>query len=147
MKSILVAFDFSENGRHVIECAASLADASDTKLWLLHVGSPEPDLFGQQLMRKVVSPDDVPENLRESWDALHATAEELRSRGIDVEPVFLRGKATECILAEAQRRDVELIVMGAHGHSTLYRAIVGSVSEGVLRGTKQPVLIVPMQHD
>jgi nucleotide-binding universal stress UspA family protein len=33
--------------------------------------------------------------------------------------------------------------MGSHGHTAMYRVLVGSVSEGVLRGTTVPVLFVP----
>jgi nucleotide-binding universal stress UspA family protein len=144
LKGILVALDFSKNGSNVVEQAESLAKASSTPLWLLHVGAPEPDMFGKQLVRKVVSAADVPDHLKEDWDRLHAVAAELRDRGLDAEPVFVRGTAVECILEEARLRDVEIIVMGAHGRGSLFRALVGSVSEGVLRGSTRPVLIVPM---
>ena len=68
---------------------------------------------------------------------------ELRMQGLDVDAVLVRGTAVRSILEEARVRDVELIVLGSHGRGAFYRAIVGSVGEGVLRGSQRPVLIVP----
>ena len=142
MKSILVAVDFSETMASAVDCAVSLAEAASAKLWLLHVGSPEADMFGKQLVRKVVE-GDVPAELRVAHEKLQTLESELRMRGIDVDGVLVRGTAVQCILEEARLRDVELVVLGSHGHGALYRAIVGSVGEGVLRGSTRPVLIVP----
>jgi nucleotide-binding universal stress UspA family protein len=145
LKAILVAVDFSEVSGRVVERAAQLAEASNSALCLLHVGPPEADMFGAQLVRKVVSPDEVPDSLRKAHAQLAQLVEELRGRGLRIESSLVRGKAVESILEEASLRDVELIALGSHGHSPLYRAIVGSVSEGVLRGTKHPVLIIPSE--
>lgn len=142
MKSILVAVDFSNTTQSAVECAVSLADAASAKLWLLHVGPPEADMFGKQLVRKVVE-DDVPSELREPHEKLQALESELRMQGLDVDAVLVRGTAVQSILEEARVRDVELIVLGSHGRGAFYRAIVGSVGEGVLRGSARPVLIVP----
>jgi nucleotide-binding universal stress UspA family protein len=128
VKSILVAVDFSNTMASAVGCAVSLADAASAKLWLLHVGPPEADMFGKQLVRKVVE-GDVPPELREPHEKVDA--------------VLARGTAVQSILEEARVRDVELIVLGSHGHGAFYRAIVGSVGEGVLRGSTRPVLIVP----
>ena len=142
MKSILVAVDFSDTMASAVDCAVSLADAASAKLWLLHVGPPESDMFGQQLVRKVVE-GDVPPELRDPHERLQALESELRMRGLDVDAVLVRGTAVKSILEEARLRDVELIVLGSHGHGAFYRTIVGSVGEGVLRGSTRPVLIVP----
>ncbi|MBW2274656.1 MAG: universal stress protein, partial [Deltaproteobacteria bacterium] len=47
------------------------------------------------------------------------------------------------ILAEAKRLAADMIVMGSHGHGALYRALLGSVSEGVLHKATCPLTIVP----
>jgi nucleotide-binding universal stress UspA family protein len=144
VKDILVACDFSNHCDEVIERAANLAQASGAKLWILHVGSPEADLFGRQLVRKVVE-DEVPEALREDAERLEATAVALREKGLQAEAILVRGTPVESILEEARVRDVETIVLGAHGRNPIYRAFVGSVSEGVLRGSTGPVLIIPVR--
>ncbi len=142
MKSVLVAVDHFKGTDSIVEKAAVLASAAACKLWLLYVAPPEPDMFGQQIGRKVVT-DDVPESLADEYAQLSEIVTGLRRRGIDAEPILVRGNAVDCILEEARIHDVEFIVLGARGRGTLYRALVGSVSEGVLRGSSCPVLIVP----
>lgn len=56
------------------------------------------------------------------------------------------GGAVPVILSAASDRDVDLIVMGTHLRRGWRRAILGSVSEGVLHGSRCPVLTVAA-HD
>jgi nucleotide-binding universal stress UspA family protein len=58
------------------------------------------------------------------------------------EIVVTQGDAVDCILAEAEGRGIDLIVMGYHARGRLEEAIVGSVSRSVLRRTRVPVLLV-----
>ena len=37
--------------------------------------------------------------------------------------------------------------MGSHGHGAIYELLVGSVTEGVLRKARCPVLVVPSERD
>jgi nucleotide-binding universal stress UspA family protein len=53
------------------------------------------------------------------------------------------GEPTSEILSAAERLGVDLIVVGRHGEGNLRRALLGSVVDGVLRGSKCPVLVVP----
>jgi nucleotide-binding universal stress UspA family protein len=142
MKSLLVPVDLSRTTPRTVEHAAQMAADTSAQLCLLYVAPPEADFAGHQLGRKVVE-EPVPEELREEWDRLAETVHDLRERGIDAESLMVRGKAVDCILEEAGRLGADLIVMGSHGHGALYRSVVGSVSEGVLRSTSCPVLIVP----
>ncbi len=143
MKIILVAVDFSDLTPLVVEQAARIAEASATAVHLLHVGPPEADFLGQQIYRKELENEDkVPERLRESYEKLRLLANELRGRGIETRSTFLLGKSIETLLAEAERLDAEMIVMGSHKTGALYR-LLGSTSEGVLRGASCPVLVVP----
>ena len=142
-KSILVAMDFSDTTGEIVARAAELARGAGRKLWLVHVGAPEPDWFGHQLVRKVVPRDEVPPELVEDQRRLDEAVARLRAEGLEAEARLVRGPAVDSLLEEARHLDPEIIVLGSHGHSPLYRALVGSVSEGVLRGTHCPVLIVP----
>ena len=47
------------------------------------------------------------------------------------------------VLRIADKLDIDLVVMGSHGHGGLYKAFVGSVSEQLLHESEVPVLIVP----
>ena len=47
------------------------------------------------------------------------------------------------LLAEIDKLDIDLVVMGSHGRGGLYKAFVGSVSEQLLHTSEVPVLIIP----
>jgi nucleotide-binding universal stress UspA family protein len=49
----------------------------------------------------------------------------------------------ESIVAEAQRLNADMIVVGSHHHGALYNLVVGSVTGDVLKRAKCPVLVVP----
>lgn len=79
---------------------------------------------------------------------LHAEVEQhvtpvMGARPFDVEVAF--GQPIPAILSLAEQRHADLIVMGTHLRHGWRRALLGSVSEGVLHGSRCPVLTVA--HD
>ena len=56
---------------------------------------------------------------------------------------MIQGPTTETLLAEIDKLDIDVVVMGSHGRGGLYKAFVGSVSEQLLHESEVPVLIVP----
>lgn len=54
------------------------------------------------------------------------------------------GQAKYVILEEAEKNDIDLIVVGSHGKHGL-KAILGSTADGVLHGTKCDVLAVRLK--
>jgi nucleotide-binding universal stress UspA family protein len=49
----------------------------------------------------------------------------------------------EEVLKTAREVSADLIVMGTHGHGSVYNLLVGSVTEGILKASERPVLLVP----
>lgn len=140
--NIIVPIDFSDVTERVLREASIAALARGAKIWLLHVAMPEPDFVGFEGGPDVVR-DQVAKEFREEHRQVQGYADQLTSEGIDVTALLVQGPTVQTILEEADRHDADLIVMGSHGHGTLYQMIVGSVSEGVLRKTRCPVLLVP----
>ena len=142
MDNILAAIDFSDVSPMVIEEAATIAQSFASKLWLIHVAAPDSDFVsfdtGPQCER-----DWKAQVLREEHRYIQDAALALEQRGINVTPLLIQGATIDTILQEASKLQAEMIVMGSHGHGALYKAIVGSVSEGVIRKAVCPVLIVP----
>ena len=48
-------------------------------------------------------------------------------------------------MAEVARRHAELLVMGWPGHGKLYRTLMGSVTDSVLRDCPCPVVLLPKE--
>ncbi len=76
---------------------------------------------------------------------LTSVGEALRSHGIAAESAVTGSGAARTILATATESGADLIVMATRGRgATPSRDDVGSVTEGVVRGTQCPVLAVPV---
>jgi nucleotide-binding universal stress UspA family protein len=52
------------------------------------------------------------------------------------------GPAAETIAIRAEKDHYDMVVMGAHGHSSLANLVMGSVATGVLARCKTPVLLI-----
>lgn len=146
MRGVLVPIDFSEATDRVVEWATRLAECFGSPLWLLHVAAPNPDFVGYEAGPDVVR-DQRAAELREEHRELQTRADALRARGIDATALLVQGPTVEKILSEAERLDADLIVVGSHGRGAFFRALLGSVSEGVLRGARCPVTILPARGE
>lgn len=69
-------------------------------------------------------------------------AERLRSAGRAVEIEVRQGDAASEIIAAAEQRQADVVVLGSRGRSGLTRMMLGSVARNVLSGTDASVLIV-----
>jgi nucleotide-binding universal stress UspA family protein len=145
MKTILVPIDFSSVTADVIEQATQLAAAFSSAVWLLHVAAPEPEFVGYDS-----GPRDVRETVAREMHASHRMLQQhstsLRERGINATAIQVQGATVETIVREAQRLQADIIVLGSHGHGALHRALLGSVSEGVLHHATCPLLILPARR-
>lgn len=144
MRNILVPIDFSPITESVVEFSRTLAECFSARLCLLHVASPDPDFVGFDAGPQSVR-DQLAEHLREEHRRIQMTATELRDAGIETAALLVQGATAEKILSEAEEQAADLIVMGSHGHGAMHRALMGSVSERVLRKAVCPVTIIPHQ--
>jgi nucleotide-binding universal stress UspA family protein len=142
MKRILVALDFSEVTEKLLAQACSLASAFEAELRFLHVAAPNPAFVGYEAGPQAVR-EQRAELLRREHRLLQDLAERARRRGIDAKAVLVQGPTVQTILEQAEKSEAELIVLGSHGHGMLYTALLGSVSEGVVRDARSPILLVP----
>jgi nucleotide-binding universal stress UspA family protein len=142
MKTILVPVDFSDVTASVIATARQFASALESHVVLLNVAEPEPDFVGFEAgpptVRVAVARDFKVE--RQRLDDLKA---QCAMSGADVTAFHIQGPIVEKILHEAGEQQADLIVMGSHGHGALYDLLVGSVTHGVIKGARCPVVVVP----
>jgi len=140
-RNILVPTDGSINNQKTLKVAASLAEKYDAKLHVLCV-------------------TDVPEALNAAKGDLEClvndmlvwakkvvieTADTLRKSGIkQVEEHLRKGHAAEEIVAGAHQWDIDLIIIGTHGHRGMDRVLLGTIAEEVVRSSPIPVMTVRM---
>ena len=139
-KNILVPTDLSEGAEEALDYACELARQFGARLHLLNVigipslGVPE---LGVALTSTVI--DSI---IRDNQAALEKLAETKRCNA-QIGQVLLRtGDAREVINQAAHEVDADLIVMGTHGRRGVSRALLGSVTESVVRTAPCPVLTV-----
>ncbi|HEY5558440.1 MAG TPA: universal stress protein [Steroidobacteraceae bacterium] len=139
---ILAAVDFSPVTEEVLATLTRMAATLPTQVWLVHVAPPEPAFVGYDAGPDVVR-GQVAAELRTQHQQLQQLADRLRLLGVDTTALQLQGPTVNTVMAEADRLQVALIVLGSHGHGAVYNMLVGSVAEGVVRASKVPVLLVP----
>ena len=142
MKLILVPVDFSDITGPAIDAAAGLAAGTGAGLTLLHVADPEPEFIGYDAGPQSVR-DGVAKQLHDRHRELQALEKGLQGRGVRASALLVRGDAAGKILEESARLKADLIVMGSHGRGALSHLLVGSVTDGVLRKSACPVVVVP----
>jgi nucleotide-binding universal stress UspA family protein len=142
VRRILAAIDFSPVSDSVVAQAAALAEAFSAELTLVHVAAGDPEFIGYSQGPQTVR-DDRARELRKEHSDVQEIAKGIRERGITAHALMIQGATVEKILGEATELETDIIVLGSHGHGALHRALLGSVSEGVVRGARCPVLVVP----
>ena len=68
------------------------------------------------------------------------------TKNVRLRLVLREGAVIRNILDEARDRQVDLLVIGSHGHGTIERWLLGSVVEKVLRKATCPVIVVPVRR-
>ncbi|MDO4936319.1 MAG: universal stress protein [Sutterellaceae bacterium] len=66
----------------------------------------------------------------------------LKDHNVQYTEAFVVGDPSEKIAEEAMRMDADLVLMGSRGRTALAGLFLGSVTNGVLARTKNPILII-----
>ena len=139
---ILAAVDRSDIGRAVLDMTMEIAGGTGAEVLLVNVAPRDPDAFGRQVTRKVIT-EPVPEELLDRRELLDRHSAELAGAEIECETLLIRGDPGRTLLREADRWGANLIIMGSHGRGAIYRKLMGSVSQAVMLARRFPVLVVP----
>jgi nucleotide-binding universal stress UspA family protein len=111
-------------------------DGSPTTRKCVNMVAMSPLLEGLECHLIVASdPSRMPEGL--DW-----ALETLREAGFDPMLQSEAGHAERVITAQADRLALDLLVMGAYGHSRVRHLIVGSTTTAVLRHCNIPILLL-----
>lgn len=139
-RTILIAVDLGPLTALSAEYASSVARRYGSKLLALHVLSPLADVLAGPLW-----PASPPGLTRISENVKSEKAAEMqklfgKSQGFDTETMIWEGDAAKTIVRLAKEKEVDLLVMGAHGRTEL--GWLGSTCHKVIRAAPCPVLAV-----
>jgi nucleotide-binding universal stress UspA family protein len=138
---ILLATDGSEEAQLAATTAADLAQKTNSELHVITVGPDHPLYAYPEAPARFE--DALREQRHQAKEVLEQQVKRIEDAGGTVNNKHLRdGRAAEEIVAVAEEIGAGLIVMGSRGHGRLRRALMGSVSEAVVRHAHCPVTIV-----
>jgi len=142
MKTILVPVDFNPHATAALRHAVDLAVKSEARIVVLYADRFEPPAeFTANQTGDIM--ESIDESRRETRAELERYAREVVPPEIEVEAVVREDYPVPAIVSEADAQNADLIVMGSHGHGAIARLLLGSVSAGVKKATKRPVVTVP----
>jgi nucleotide-binding universal stress UspA family protein len=144
-KRILFCTDFSESADAAFDFAVDAAvRRPGSTLYLFHV-IHEPDAqFWKSYLAEV---ENINDDAKKAIDAKVAAAYLSRiPPGLEVKVEFRIGPDAATILEFAKATQVDVIILGRHGHSSVGKALFGSVAEKIVRKAECAVLIVPLSY-
>lgn len=138
---ILIPTDGSDPARPAVEMAVGLAETHGAVLHVLCIVDQPTTVSG--MGEGFSGLDDLLDALEErGHQATKAIVEQARERDIETTAAVRRGNPHDDILSYAEDNDIDVIVMGTHGRTGVKRALLGSVTENVVRHSEIPVLTV-----
>ncbi|TFF20589.1 universal stress protein [Jiella endophytica] len=120
IEKFLVAFDGGKSAGQIVERLFVSPLLKDVPCQLFMVGEPSGDAGGR----------------------LHEAEKRLRNAGYKVSVYTEEGDAEEKIARKVERDGIDLVVMGAYGHSRIRSFIVGSTTTEIIRRCTVPALII-----
>jgi nucleotide-binding universal stress UspA family protein len=133
---VLLATDGSREAKLAATTAADLAKSTNSELHVVHVGEFRPTFLAQT----EEEPAELQHQAQRLLDEQRRTVQE--AGGTIKEAHLRQGKADEEIVDLAHSLGIGLIVMGSRGRGRMRRALMGSVSDSVVRHAHCPVTIV-----
>ncbi len=140
---ILLATDGSEEASLATEAATELSKNTASEVHLAYVvPTPErlayPHRYPTEVRKEIFE-----QAMKEAGEFLDTQAEQIRSGGGSVSEVHLRtGRPDDEIVSLSEDLGVGLIVIGSRGLTGVRRALMGSVSDSVVRHAHCPVMVV-----
>ncbi len=133
---ILLATDGSESAAAAAQTAVELSNKTGSELHVVHVETDIPiALSGLEIDPESIS--------QAAWDRLEEQVRRIEAGGGTVKQAHMKaGNEAEEIVTLGESLRTGLIVIGSRGQSIWKRAVIGNVSEGVVRHAHCPVMVV-----
>ena len=119
-RKVMLAFDGSDTTRKGIDMLASSPLFRGLECHIVMVAGP------------------APHNLEQ----LEVARLQLEEAGLKAVSALLQGDVKKNLLAYQQKQNIDLVVMGAYGHSRIRQWLLGSITDLMLQESSQPLLIL-----
>lgn len=119
-KSIMLAFDNGPSTRKGVEMIADSPLFRGLPVHLVMVGADTND----------------------AWESINAAKQRLEKAGFEVHASIRAGDVEKVLLDYEEEQDIDMIVMGAYGHSRIRQFFVGSTTTQILARTSRPLLLL-----
>jgi nucleotide-binding universal stress UspA family protein len=118
---VLLAYDGSASGQKLLRFVAETPLLRDLDLHILTIGKTSDDST--------------------ATDRLNSAKPILEQAGLDATCQLLVGNPETVIANYIEAQAIDLLVMGAYGHSRIRHLVIGSTTAQVLRSSHIPVLV------
>jgi nucleotide-binding universal stress UspA family protein len=142
LRRVLVPTDFSKFSQVALEYAAALAEKFGAQLHLIHVVQNLAVFLPEAVAAAPPVAVPVDQFVTAARTALERTVRENSLQKFSVHTEVREGTPFYEIIRYAKEAEIDLIVMGTHGHAGLVHVLLGSVTEKVVRKAPCPVLTV-----
>ena len=152
IKTILVPTDFSEHAHRAFERACDLAGQLGAKIYLFHVQTESAlrTAIKEGLLGEASTDEEVLTAVSQSIEERFSqTLSAVDRAQISIEHSSRRGDPDAVIPAYAEEIGADLIVIGRRGSGFMNEVratVIGSVTEGVIRKSPCPVMVVRLEH-
>jgi nucleotide-binding universal stress UspA family protein len=156
IRSMLYATDLGLYAPYVLQHALALAKTFKAELHVVHVVEPM-GLFAESVLQSYLAEDVLRELHSEGVNTviegielkvLASFRDELGEDHQDLELIrsvrVVQGDPSNVILEQAQRLEVDLLVVGSHSHGAEGDTPIGRTAAKVLQLSEVPVYMVPM---
>lgn len=144
IKKVLYPTDFSDDSLVALPYAVSLANQYDAELHCIHAFDMAREAW-QHGSYLAMSGTPTQHQL---WEAAEQAMVDFAAAHLgDAKRAVtktVRGSTHTEIIAYAKEQEVDMIVIATHGHRTLATALLGSVTEAIIR--KAPCVVLTVRH-
>ncbi|MEM6420984.1 MAG: universal stress protein [Pseudomonadota bacterium] len=119
ISKLIIGFDAGPSARKAVEAVATSPLYAGLSIVLVTVSEPN----------------------KSAQTAIEQAASRIASTGHDVDTRIVPGKPEEVISALLEEEEVDLLMIGAYGHSRLRTLVIGSTTSALIRSCRVPVAI------
>jgi nucleotide-binding universal stress UspA family protein len=143
-RQILIATDGSETANEAADFGIEMVGCSGAKIYAVYIIDTTP--YRSVSLDKIWSKETLEEFERVGHEATSYIEKIGKAAGAEVETRVIRGNPAEKIISFAEDNNIDMIIVGSLGKGRYERAVIGSVSEKIVKHAKVPVMVVRERH-